>query len=180
MILGRELTSAESDRAEILCDAVLAALELHLNRWLYERTVLKERHKTGSQGRIVLFRNPVVWIDAVYQGASTAASVAFPQDQDWEAPGAFTPLTTLWVDYTAGDDFPDVWWAAAATEVVATAAARVIAAPTVVATGVISSYSVEGTSITYGSALNGSAGTVGRLAVGDMAALARLRVPVVR
>jgi hypothetical protein len=175
----RVLTGDEQDRADVLCDAVLATLELHLNRWLWERSVLREKHRTGPQGRVTLWRGPVAWIDALHYGLPTAASVAFPVDQDWEEPGTFPSRTTLWVDYTAGDDFPDVPWAAAATEVVATAAARVIAAPIQVATGVIQSYSVEGTTITYGKAFAGGADSKGRLSVGDLGVLARLRVLVV-
>lgn len=178
-ILKRPLTIEELDRLDPLADAIVGTLELHLNRWLYERQVLREKHRAGPQGRIILYRGPVAWIDALHYGLPTAASVPFPVDQDWEEPGTFPSRTTLWVDYTAGDDFPDVAWAGAATDLVANVIARTLAAPAQVATGVIQSYSVEGTTITYGKAFAGGADSKGRLAVGDLGVLARLRVLVV-
>ncbi|MGV8972714.1 MAG: hypothetical protein ACOH10_10365 [Rhodoglobus sp.] len=178
-VLGRAFVGDEEERATTLCDAVLATLELHLNRWLWERAVLGERRRTGQLGRAVLNYGPVQWVDAIHHDSPTSPSVAFDPKADWEEPLTFAPRSMIWVDYTAGHDFPNVPWAAAAIEVVATAAARVIAAPKQVAAGVLSSYSVEGTSITYGSALTGGVGTKGRLSVGDLGALARLRVPVV-
>lgn len=177
LLLKRDLTSAEEDLTEVLLDSVVATLELHLNRWLWQREVTGERRRTGQLGRVVLNHQPVAWIDA-FHNTSTSASVAFDPARDWEEAGSFTRNTLVWVDYTAGDPFPDVPWASALTDVVANAVARVVGAPTQVATGIISSYSVEGTSISYGSSLSGGGDTKGRLAVGDLGVLSRLRIPV--
>jgi len=176
-ILKRPLTTAELDRVDALSDAVVATLELHLNRWLFQRRVYAEKHRTGTQGRIVLYHEPVAWIDALHYGSASAASVAFDEDGVWEEPGAFPAGTTVWVDYTAGDDYPEVAWAGAATDLIANVVARTLALPGQVATGALKSYSVEGTSITY--ATPDAPGNKGRLTVGDLGTLARLRVPVV-
>ena len=176
-ILKRPLTTAELDRVDVLSDSVVGTLELHLNRWLYRRAVVGEKHRTGTQGRIILYHEPVAWIDALHYDTSTAASVAFPADGVWEEPGAFPARRTVWVDYTTGDPFPDVGWAGAASDVVANVVARTLALPGQVATGALKSYSVEGTSITY--AGPDAPGSKGRLTVGDLGVLARLRVPVV-
>lgn len=185
VLMNRDLTAKEEIRADGLCDSVVATLELFLHRWLYEREVLTERHRTGPQGRVILFRAPVVSIEGVHYGTRTADPDPFPDVYDWEEPGSFRSNSVVWVDYTAGDDFPNVWWAAAAIDLCANAVARVILSPVQVSTGVIESYHVEGTSLTYGSAATGagsrwSSARAGRLSTGDLEALKSLKIPVIR
>lgn len=169
----RALTAAEQDRVGELIAQLVDTLEIRLNRWLYPRTTTQTT-TVGADGRLVLHRGPVrrivsVEVDGVALGAGD--------------PGFLDPVGTAFgwgsvvaVTYEAGDDPTP-----AATGLVRDVIERSVLAGATASSGALKSYSVEGTSITYGDVSGASSSSQsGRITVGDIRSLGRLRRPVVR
>lgn len=176
-VLGRALTADETDRAEQLVRQLVDTLEVRLNRYLYPRAVT-ETHwlrpgliDTALPQRLQLWRGPVRSITSI-----TVNGLAYTEPlalADWEGAAWQTQVPVV-VTYVAGDD-PRPGLSGLLSDIVA----RTLTAGTAAATGAIGSYSVEGTSITFGNVASGGVGGSGRLAVGDIRALGRLRRPVI-
>lgn len=162
------LTDAQIDRAEQLIPQVVALLERVLNRTLVQRTFTNEKHVISQDRRLWPFHGPVQSVTGIRFGAEDAA-LSTGYNDTW-AETEFTPGEALYVTYVAGEAAPDPQ----IQGVVADAVAGALLAGPAVATGAISSYSVEGTSISYGPGVSGG-GAAGRLTVADLGALRPLK-----
>lgn len=160
---GRNLTSAEADRAQQLVRDLVTVLETVLNRDLVGRTYTNEIHVVPPGGVIAPFHNMPV---NVTMAGDTGIFGSWYDTLTGLAPGS-----TVRVSYqTVGT--------LAAVPVVRDAVAAALTAGPVAASGAIGSYSVEGTSITYSTAAAGDGESTGRITVGSMRSINRLRVPV--
>lgn len=167
--LGRDLTDAETMRAITLIGEVTALLQRRLNR-IFAPTTITETHRIDSRGTLQLFKGPVIAVTGINVDAVAWDGVL----DDWNT-SEFVAGGLVEVTYTAGSD-EDV----AVCGLIAQVVARTLLAPTTVSAGTVSGYSVEGTSITYGDVSGTGMGSVGRLNVGDLGSLARLRRWVMR
>jgi hypothetical protein len=166
--MGRSLTDAESVRAVSLILSLTAVLERRLNR-VFETREITETHRIGGGG-LVPYKHPVLAVNSItVDDAPWTADLAGWDIVTWPIDSAVT------ITYTAGTEVD-----AGVKDVVANAIARTLQVAPVVASGAIQSYSVEGTAITYGNVAGTEQGSVGRLTVGDIGGLARLKVPVWR
>lgn len=166
----RELTHAELLLAASLAEELIDTLELKLNRWLYPRQTT-EQHTITSSGRLLPYRGPVVSVESIGYVAGFPAQLPAYPTRLLDVADAWTPGAVLEITYTAGE-IPGPAIIGALGDVVA----RTLIAPVQAATGMISSYSVEGTSITYGPGVSGdSGGGAGRITVGQLSSFRRLR-----
>jgi hypothetical protein len=169
--MGRNLTPTEAARALQLVTQVTDTLALWLNRDL-SPTRYTEEHVINANGMLMPYHGPVRAVETIGVDGETPTTA---YNDDWDTT-RFVPGSRVVVTYIAGDDMrPTI-----AAVVIDAVAGAILAGPQV-ATGAISSYSVEGTSITYGTAAGGGgAGAVGRVPVASLRGIGRLRRRVLR
>jgi hypothetical protein len=172
--IGRALTAAEAARALQLVDELTSTIEGVLHRDVR----VKRRSETGfipPTSRFYPNWGPVITIESLtVDGADVLADyLSDTITASWLAmrPGAKYACT-----YVSGMLDRDL---GGVRGVIMKGVAAVVLAPPAASAGVLSSYNVEGTSITYGAAVTGGAGNVGRLTVGDVAALGLRRKPII-
>lgn len=168
--LGRAMTDPETMKAISLIEQLTAVLQRRLNR-IFDTTEYTETHHMDHLGRLLPYRGPVLAVSAIsVDGTAWAGDVTEWRQIRWPE-GSDVEVT-----YTAGSEVD-----AGVSGLVAQVVARTLLSPPAIASGAVKSYSVEGTSITYGDVSGTSTPTaVGRFTVGDLAALAGLKRPVVR
>lgn len=169
--LHRPLTEPERLDAEALIADLVGLLELRLNRELTVKTFTDEWHRVPRHGQVTLLHGPLVEVTSVSVDGGAPITDATTL-ADWDI-ATWPAGSRLLVTYRAGDETPRPGVKRLIVDVVA----RTIAAGLTAGLGVIRSYSVEGTSITYGEGVGGG-GQTGRITVGDLGQLKRLRRPV--
>lgn len=169
--LQRTLTLAEATNTKAMIAQLVDVLELRLNRCIYPRQIT-ETHLLPVNGRLRLRKAPVRSVTSIVESGVPLAA-GDPRLAVWETAGAFLDGVEVTVVYQAGDDVRP-----AMTGLIADVVARSIQAGVAAGSGAVKSYSVEGTSITYGDVGDGGQGGSGRLKVGDLRSVGRLRRPV--
>lgn len=169
-LTGSELTGEQQAAAIWLIQSLTAALERRLNRLLSVTSITGEVHRIGNDHRLIPYRGPVLSMTSITVDGSPWVDVL----DDWDIT-EFPVGARAIIDYQAGGA-PDQ----AVKDLVAQVVARTLLSPAGVASGSLKGYSVEGTSITYGDVANSGPGSAGRLSVGDLGSLKRLRRHVLR